>query len=525
MFLPIYRRRTLSLSVRYFLGSNCDAKQVKMIEVDIKKHKNDPFLLLPPARVRGMKVLDKGLFEKNVIVPWVLLDANQVSVAVKFLKKYFLKLINFKPLQPSSIILDGEEILTTSFEESTSQGSRRRAFLSPSLVAEFTDISEQDRLGLNKVNVTESSLRYSKLTLKYNNWKADEILKAILPQDDPLTSYSIIGHITHVNINEHLLPYKSVIGEVLLGKVVGCKTVVNKIDIIDNTYRNFKFELLCGENNFKTQTKENGCLYELDFSSVYWNPRLSTEHERIVQKLKTGDVLYDVFAGIGPFAIPISKKKCHVLANDLNPHSHKWLKQNGKLNKVGEFLKTFNKDGRLFLEEDVKRDMLEKWVQKEFKSKAFHITMNLPALAVTFLSVFNGMFKSEDISKVQNFPFVHVYCFVKGDEPSAGMLATKMVEEHLESELGKHLVEVILVRNVSPKKWMVRVSFKLWKELLLGLPNSFKDKDLVQDNAGCRKMQSDVNLEAEEPEQKRICLKHNECPDGEEQSEQQEQTQ
>jgi len=61
---------------------------------------------------------------------------------------------------------------------------------------------------------------------------------------------------------------------------------------------------------------------------------LATEHQRIVQSLMCGDVLYDVFAGVGPFAIPAAKKGCHVYANDLNSESVHWLRQNLDVNKV-----------------------------------------------------------------------------------------------------------------------------------------------------------------------------------------------
>lgn len=138
----------------------------------------------------------------------------------------------------------------------------------------------------------------------------------------------------HVNLRDHLLPYKQIIGEILIEKVHGCKTVVNKIDSIDNTYRNFKMEILCGENNMVTRVRENLCLYEFDFSQVYWNSRLSTEHERIAGKCIRADVVFDVFAGVGPFVIPTAKKGCIVFANDLNPESYKWLQHNARLNKV-----------------------------------------------------------------------------------------------------------------------------------------------------------------------------------------------
>jgi tRNA (guanine37-N1)-methyltransferase len=45
-------------------------------------------------------------------------------------------------------------------------------------------------------------------------------------------------------------------------------------------------------------------------------------------------ILGDVFAGVGPFALPAAKKGCNVYANDLNPVSYKWMVENVKLNKV-----------------------------------------------------------------------------------------------------------------------------------------------------------------------------------------------
>jgi tRNA (guanine37-N1)-methyltransferase len=448
--------------------------------------------LFPPADVRGMKVLDRGKFSKSVVVPWLTINEMKLGAVMKHLKKYLLKLNNFRPVQ----VL---ELSPHSCSTAASQCTDRRIVLNPTIVKCFDDIKESDRSILQHFNISKNSLEFGKLDLTYDNWRADELLKAVLPEDkDSLTSYSIIGHIVHVNLRDHLLDYKQVIGQILLDKIKGARTVVNKTDIIDNTYRNFKMEILCGEDHMLAQVRENHCTFEFDFSSVYWNPRLCTEHERIAKNTKQGDILYDVFAGVGPLAIPVAKKKCTVLANDLNPDAHKWLEHNAKLNKVNELLQTFNKDGEVFIKEDVKSDMLQRWQNRDFRNSTMHITMNLPAMAVTFLKFFSGLFTSEELEtlEIRTFPVVYLYCFTKGDNPVA--IAKEMVEENLGVELKENLIEIFHVRNVSVKKEMMRVTFLLSKSILT-----------VKQNTHGKSSRKCVQDLPEEPQLKRLCVEDN----------------
>ena len=46
---------------------------------------------------------------------------------------------------------------------------------------------------------------------------------------------------------------------------------------------------------------------------MYWNSRLEAEHRRLVEQFKAGEVIADVMAGIGPFAIPAAQ-----LGNQVN---------------------------------------------------------------------------------------------------------------------------------------------------------------------------------------------------------------
>ena len=87
-------------------------------------------------------------------------------------------------------------------------------------------------------------------------------------------------------------------------------------------------------NLTRRQQSQHDCRFRFDFSKVYWNSRLQTEHARLVDSFNVQDVVCDAFAGVGPFAIPAGKKGCGVMASDLNPASAEALTENAKLNKV-----------------------------------------------------------------------------------------------------------------------------------------------------------------------------------------------
>ena len=145
-----------------------------------------------------------------------------------------------------------------------------------------------------------------------------------------------------MNLRPPHLPYKYHIGSVILSKTAsqGITTIVNKLDTIgDSKYRNFQMEVIAGEeNNFIVTQQHLDCVFTFDFSKVYWNTRLETEHRRLVEMFGVGEAVCDVFAGVGPFAVPAGRKRVFVLANDLNPDSYSSMEGNIKRNKVFGFL-------------------------------------------------------------------------------------------------------------------------------------------------------------------------------------------
>jgi len=139
-----------------------------------------------------------------------------------------------------------------------------------------------------------------------------------------------------LNLRDEYLPYKRVIAEVLIDKNPTIRTVINKIDDVGthSEYRTFGYEVLAGPDDMNVELSEENCIFKFDYSKVYWNSRLQTEHKRLVDSFNPGEVVCDVMAGIGPFAIPAGKKRVFVWANDLNPESYAAMVEAIKRNKV-----------------------------------------------------------------------------------------------------------------------------------------------------------------------------------------------
>uniref|UniRef100_A0A8D2ZI32 tRNA (guanine(37)-N1)-methyltransferase n=1 Tax=Scophthalmus maximus TaxID=52904 RepID=A0A8D2ZI32_SCOMX len=402
----------------------------------------EPKLYQPPPGVRGMTSLDKEAFTQTITVPALRVPTGVLNKVIKSLRK-------------STIQRPG---MTRVLHDTEDNGEFRLVLLDPHRVSSTSSFSEAEAEALRSFDVAEE-LQSHELLLTYDNLKSEEVLEAVLPLGQDVTSgFSRVGHIAHMNLRDHQLPYKNLIGQVIMDKNPGVTCVVNKTNIIDSTYRNFKMEVLAGEENMVAKVKENGVMYEFDFSRVYWNSRLSTEHQRVVQLTKRGDTVFDVFAGVGPFAVPAARSGANVWANDLNPESYRWLQHNCKINKVDGKVRTFNMDGRAFIQGPVKQEL-----PALLKGKgSIHVVMNLPALALEFLDAFRGLLHHEPPCD-ENLPTVYCYGFSKEDSPDTDVVnrASRSLGFPLENRCSVHFV-----RNVAPNKDMMCVRFTLPKEVL-----------------------------------------------------------
>ena len=250
------------------------------------------------------------------------------------------------------------------------------------------------------------------------------------------------------------MPYRYIIGQVIMEKNSRVRTVVCKKGMIESKFRTLPLEVVAGDDNTIVTTIEHGIKFRFDYRTVYWNSRLGTEHHRVVKEIekkstKSKDrVVCDMFCGVGPFAVPAAKHGLEVLANDLNPESVKYLRINTKLNKVETRVECFNKDGREFV-----RDILRQ--KREFQ----YVLMNLPAIAIEFLDVF----RDGVCNHFQNMPRIYCYCFSKESTLEGRVQdVIKRAEVALNMPL-KDLKDLFVrdVRDVAPQKMYMCIEFEL----------------------------------------------------------------
>ncbi|KAK7465472.1 tRNA(m(1)G37)methyltransferase [Stygiomarasmius scandens] len=437
----------------------------------------------PPEYNGPLSPLDKSSFQKSIPILAVRVPASQTATVLNsdITRQYLIGIPKIRPVVRNPSDPDGDRLVLLKIKSQAEIPPGPLKFLE-SKSNGFVDYV---------------------LNLDYDYWTASEILQAVLPEtlrEGAPVGFATTGHVAHMNLNDEYLPYKKTIGQIFLDKNKLIKTVVNKLDNIDTQFRVFDMEVLAGEPNFIVEHHESDCRFTFDFSQVYWNSRLHTEHDRIVNLLKPGEVLADVFAGVGPFAIPAAKNKsCAVLANDLNPQSSKYLSKNAQDNEVSDLVRVSCEDGRTFIRDAFHEvynspfpsftgpkpsKTLARKLQKQARNAVAttpasdsepllprktinHFVMNLPDTAILFLDAFKGVITSQEMKDAYEgkMPLVHCHCFTRElEQHNAEVDIRKRVEE----KLGHAPKEcnIMHVRSVAPNKEMYCISFRLLPEIV-----------------------------------------------------------
>ena len=263
----------------------------------------------------------------------------------------------------------------------------------------------------------------------------DELTKDEI--DNLKTSFDTIGDIVILEIPDELQDKRKIIGDAAY-KFTKRKAIYMKRSAIKGTIRVRDLEFLAGVDDSVTIHKEHGARLKLDVREVYFSPRLATERKRVMESVKDGEKILDMFCGIGPFPIVIARNKdVDITAVDINEAAIKYLDENIKLNKL---------KGRI---ESHCGDVRE--VSKGFKTKFDRIIMNLPGLAYTFLDV--------SVDLINDSGIINYYEFSDSYEQGIKRLSDAA------SSAGKK-VEILntrKVKSISPDEWHVAIDARVKK--------------------------------------------------------------
>ncbi len=120
----------------------------------------------------------------------------------------------------------------------------------------------------------------------------------------------------------------------ILAKHSAIKSVYRYSGFVSGDFRTPKVSWVSGQKNPVTIHKENGCLYKLDIQKVMFSKGNVAERGRLPPLVKPGEIIVDMFAGIGYFSIPLGKSVAgRIYSIELNPVSFRFLKENIRLNK------------------------------------------------------------------------------------------------------------------------------------------------------------------------------------------------
>ena len=241
-----------------------------------------------------------------------------------------------------------------------------------------------------------------------------------------ISAFDQIGDIIIVRIPDSLVSKKQVIGKTLLEQVSTANSVFYQSSPVEGDFRTRQLEVIAGENKTQTEYKENGCKFIVDVEKAFFSPRLSTERERIAGLVKDGEIVINMFGGVGMFSLLAAKNTaCTVYNIDLNPIAAQLCKENTHINKLKGKVISLNGDATQVINE-------------QLVGKADRILMLLPERSDEFLD--------SALLGLKNKGIIHYYSHIHADKKQD---AVKLSEEHFLS-VNKTDAEIITSRNVRP---------------------------------------------------------------------------
>jgi len=187
-----------------------------------------------------------------------------------------------------------------------------------------------------------------KVAEKLNNILSVEEL-SLLPR-----GFQTLGSIIILKLNPKLLEKQKIIGQAYLDLLPKMRSVyANKGRVIGSFREPENIEFLVGEDNPIVEHKEHGIKYRFNIKKIMFSQGNLNERRFLATLVTKGEIVVDMFAGMGYFSLPIAKHSDvgQIYSIELNPTSYKTLLENIKINHLEEKIIAINGD--------CKREVLE----------------------------------------------------------------------------------------------------------------------------------------------------------------------
>ena len=263
-----------------------------------------------------------------------------------------------------------------------------------------------------------------------------KLLKGVLAEEDlekVYSSFDMIGDIAIIKIPDSLLTKKNIIGEVILESIKNLKTVFLQRSSVSGEYRLRGLEVVAGEEKYVTYYREYGCKFLVNVATTYFSPRLSTERLRISNLVSPGEIVVNMFAGVGTFSVIMAKKhQIKVYNIDSNLDAYILSIMNSRINRLTDRIFSIHGDSQYVLSSN------------SFKNRIDRVLLPLPERAHEFVDVSINCLRPSG-------GHLHFFSHIKSDT-KAGVVPTS--EAHIHNLFSKYDFEIEhtqIVRDVAPR--------------------------------------------------------------------------
>jgi len=158
--------------------------------------------------------------------------------------------------------------------------------------------------------------------------------------------YQRLGRVLVLRLPETLRPFYGVIGAAWQVEL-GVATVLVRTGPIEGELRHPRTETIAGRET-ETEVVEYGVRWTFDAAEVMFAAGNRTERRRSGRLVQAGEVVVDLFAGIGYFAVPAARsgRASHVYAVEKNPVAARYLLLNARRNGVADRMTVVEGDNR-----------------------------------------------------------------------------------------------------------------------------------------------------------------------------------